>query len=363
MLMSGIDSILHKFDKKLVPLSRIEVSREKMLANYDRVKKTAKGKEVWPVLKANAYGGGLLTVAEILRARKFKYMAVDSYYEALKIWQVNRQKILLIGPILPANYSKIDWSRVTIMVQSADQVRELSATGKKIKIHLKVNTGMNRQGVEIEEIGAVLEAIKVSGNIELEGLMSHLADADNEDDSFTKVQENNFKKAVEIVKREGLRPKYYHLEATAGVNKIKLPEVNAVRLGLGLYDQALRLVSTIVKVRKVKKGDKVSYGLTYQFREDSWIGVIPVGYYEGLDRRLSNQGVVKYNGEYYPIVGRICMNMCVVNFGKEKPLEYGEVEVIGADGENSFEANAKKCGTINYEMMTRLSSTIKRVVV
>jgi len=116
-------------------------------------------------------------------------------------------------------------------------------------------------------------------------------------------------------------------------------------------------------VRKAKKGEKVSYNCTYEMKEDGWLGVIPVGYFEALDRKLSNQGVVKYKDKYYPIVGIICMNMCVINFGKIRPNLWDEVEMIGAEGENSFEENAKKCQTIDYEMMTRLNGTIRRVVV
>lgn len=362
MLSSRIKRWYRKFQRELVPLNRIEINREKLLENYDAAKKLSH-QEVWPVLKANAYGHGLEQVAVILKERRFEYIIVDSYYEALKIWNVSNQKVLLIGPILPYNYSKIDWSRVTIMVQSVDQIRELAALGKKIKIHLKINTGMNRQGIEVEEVAEAVRAIKMSDKLRLEGVMSHLADADNDDNSWTEIQENNFRKAIELIKIEGLKPKYFHLAATAGMTKTKLGELNAIRLGLGLYQQTLRMVSTIIKVRKVKRGEKVSYGGIYKFDEDSFIGIIPVGYYEGLDRRLVNNKMVKYKNNYYPIVGRICMNMCVVNFGMTEPNLYGEVEIIGKDREDSIEEMAKLMGTISYEVLVKLSESVRREIV
>jgi alanine racemase len=359
MIRNWIDKIIGNWERKLLPVNRIEIDAERMLKNFDEVKKKS-GTEVWPVLKANAYGGGLEQVAKILRARKYRYAVVDSYYEALRIWRVSRQKILLIGSLQPSNYSKINWRRAALMVSDISQIWDLVTLGKKVKIHLKINTGMNRQGIEVEEILEALKVIAGSENIELEGLMSHLADTN--DSVWTKDQEEKFAEAIDIVKRTGFKPRYYHLAASGGIGKIAIKELNAVRVGVDLYKGAIRLVSKIVKVRQVAVGERISYSGTYKFKKGSWVGVIPVGYYEGLDRRLSNKGYIKYNGEYYPMVGNICMNMCLVNFGEIKPNLYDEVEVIGQSGQNSIEEMAKIVGTIPYEVMVKLNESVRREI-
>jgi len=153
------------------------------------------------------------------------------------------------------------------------------------------------------------------------------------------------------------------LAASGGIGKVAIKELNAVRVGIDLYKGAIRLVSKMVKVRQVAVGERISYSGTYKFKKGSWVGVVPVEYCEGLDRRLSNRGLVKYNGVFYPMVGNICMNMCLVNFGEIKPNLYDEVEVIGQSNQNSIEEMAKIMGTIPYEVMAKLSSSIRREII
>ena len=360
MIRNWVDKIIGNWERKLEPVNRIEIDAERMLKNFDEAKKKP-GMEVWPVLKANAYGGGLEQVTKILKARKYRYAVVDSYYEALRIWRVSRQKILLIGPLQPSNYSKINWKRVTLMVSDISQIWDLITLSEKVKIHLKINTGMNRQGIEISELPEALKVIAGSEKVELEGLMSHLADTN--DSVWTKDQGDKFAEAIDIVKRTGFKPRYYHLAASGGIGKVAIKELNAVRVGIDLYKGAIRLVSKIAKVRQVAVGERISYSGTYKFKKGSWVGVISVGYYEGLDRRLSNKGFVKYNGEFCPMVGNICMNMCLVNFGEIEPNLYDEVEVIGQSNQNSIEEMAKIMGTIPYEVMVKLSSSIRREII
>jgi len=360
MIRNWVDKIIGNWERKLEPVNRIEIDAERMLKNFDEAKKKS-GMEVWPVLKANAYGGGLEQVTKILKARKYRYAVVDSYYEALRIWRVSRQKILLIGPLQPSNYSKINWKRVTLMVSDISQIWDLITLSEKVKIHLKINTGMNRQGIEISELPEALKVIAGSEKVELEGLMSHLADTN--DSVWTKDQGDKFAEAIDIVKRTGFKPRYYHLAASGGIGKVAIKELNAVRVGIDLYKGAIRLVSKIAKVRQVAVGERISYSGTYKFKKGSWVGVISVGYYEGLDRRLSNKGFVKYNGEFCPMVGNICMNMCLVNFGEIEPNLYDEVEVIGQSNQNSIEEMAKIMGTIPYEVMVKLSSSIRREII
>lgn len=347
------------FQKRLKPLNRIEIERKVILENFAKYNKI--GKAVWPVMKSNAYGIGLEQAVEILDKNRFEYWIVDSYMEALRIWKKSEKRVLLIGSMLTENYKLLDFNRLVLMVQNNEELIELGKLGKKVKVHLKINSGMNRQGWEVEELPGVLKLLKNYKNIEVDGVMSHLADAN--DKTMTGKQEERFSESVEILKNGGVNPKWVHLGATYGVDKTVNPQINAVRLGLGLYRNSIRLMSTIVKVRLVKKGEKVSYGMTFEAEKDGYLGLIPVGYFEGLDRKLSNSGKIKYKGSFYTIAGRVCMNMCVIDFGKTKPKLYDEVEVIGKKGENSFESLASKCQTIDYEMMVRLNGSIRREII
>lgn len=353
--------MLGLFERKLKPLNRIEICRKRILENYRGFVERDEGKRFWPVLKANAYGYGIEQITEILEQEHFEYWVADSYMEALRIWQKSKKKVLLIGPMWLENYRKIDLDRLALSVQRLEELEELGRLGKRVRIHLKINTGMNRQGFDLGEAEEVIRILKRYPKVEVEGVYSHLAEAEN--DSFTRRQEKRFGEALDILEKNGIRPRWIHLAASEGAFKTRDKRINAVRLGIGLYKQGLRLVSTVVKVRWVRKGERVSYEGTYMMKRDGRLAVVPVGYYEALDRRLSNQGVVKYKNKYFFIAGMVCMNMIVVDFGKTRIKEGEEVEVIGAKGKNSIEENAKKCQTIPYEMMVRLNGTIRRVIV
>lgn len=322
------------FKKYFRTLNLIEVDRKRILANYDKFAKDNPNCEIWPVLKSNAYGHGLELVTEILRARKFTYLIVDSYYEALKVKKISpRQKILIIGSTHPQNFRKMNFKNITMMIQDIESLKELERVNKKVPIHLKVNTGMNRQGFEIEDLP----------DVKVEGIFSHLASV-----KLAKRQAEIFKNNLKYM------PKYRHLCATEGSKIIKDPILNAVRLGIGLYEGALKFKATITKVRLIKKGEKVSYEGTWMAKKDSWIGVISAGYYEGIDRRLSNKGLIKYKNKKYKIVGNVCMNLTVINFGRTRPKEWDQVEII---------LSPKLCNTIQYEILVKLNESIRRVIV
>lgn len=154
--------------KSFQTLNTITISREKLLANFDRYVSLHPERSVFPVLKANAYGHGIREIASILKERKLDYIVVDSYYEALEIRKVNTARVLLMGYTLPVNFPAMDFSFVTPVVSDMESVRALGKTGKNIRIHLKIDTGMHRQGIDPEEISEFLETLKKYSNIVLE---------------------------------------------------------------------------------------------------------------------------------------------------------------------------------------------------
>jgi alanine racemase len=351
------------------------------LNNYDFFKKIVGNGQVWPVLKANAYGHGIGQVTKILLKRDFEYFVVDGYQEVLEIRKITNRPVLMIGTILPCNFLRIKWKNLAIMVQDKISIKELGKLNKRIKIHLKINTGMNRQGIEIVDLRSLIGEIKKYPKLELEGVFSHLANADDIDNASNLKQLDKFKRAVEVIEND-FYVRYCHLAATAGVIKIQDPKINAIRLGIGLYGinnldkkdkyykkfanlkPVLRFKAVFTKISQIEKGDEVSYGGTFVADKKMNIGIIPVGYFEGLDRRLSNKGFVKYKNKFYPIIGRVCMNMAVVNLENTKAELFDEVEVVSTNpkDKNSIEKMAELAQMIPYELLVGINSSIRRVV-
>lgn len=373
-----------KLERGFDTLNLITISKEKILFNYDFFVNKFPAHEIWPVVKANAYGHGLEQIAEILKDRKPTYLVVDSYFEALTIWKNNpQQKVLLIGAVLPENFQEIDLNRTTLAIYTLDSLVALSKLNKPVKIHLKINTGMNRQGVELEQIDEFCNILKQFPLVELEGVMSHLADADNPDPIYTKMQEKKFAQGLESLAHHHLKPKYIHLDATAGSVMTNKKTTNAIRLGIGLYgynplpsdhpkysqlkrlQPALTFTTRIINIINLSKGEKVSYNGAFTAKKNTTIAVLPVGYFDFYDRKLSNQAQIIYQNQSYPIVGKICMNMCMVDFGETKISLYDEVEIIGNQSAkpNSINSLSRLAQTIDYETLVKINQSTRRKIV
>ena len=348
-IRGNLSKIIRLFEKKFETLNVIEVSQSAILKNYDHFQSKLPNVEVWPVLKSNAYGHGLGQTAGILKARDFAYFVVDSYYEALKIWDLANRDVLLIGYTRPENFRNIDFKKLAITVYDLESIKALARTKQNIRIHLNVDTGMNRLGIDIDKLPTFIREIKKYSNLNLEGIYSHVP---NQIKEFTQLS---------------IKTKYRHLANTDGVKLLQKTDhqTNAMRLGIGLYQSALRFKSQLIKINNLEPGDKVSYGGTYTAKRNMRAGVIPVGYYEGLDRKLSNKGFVKYKDEYLPIIGRVCMNLSVIDLKKTDAKVGSEIEVIdpNPNDKNSVQSIANLCETIDYEILVNLAESTRRIIV
>lgn len=235
-----------------------------------------------------------------------------------------------------------------------------------------------------EGIPKFLSTLREYPNLMLEGVCTHLSDADNPDDVYTSEQTRKFQQTIEEIRSEGFELRYIHAANSAGGAKELSDTFNTMRLGIGLYGitpldpsdpssnklsglcPVLRFESTLVLKKKLRKGDRVSYNGTFTAPEDMTVGVIPVGYYEGISRTLGG-GKFGYTWKnvYFPILGRVCMNMTVVDLGAS-PIEVGEKVTIISDDindPNSLYAMARAAGTILYECLTGLAESMRRVIV
>jgi alanine racemase len=379
--------LFREISRKLRVLNTITISASALKYNYNFFKKLHPESKICPVLKSNAYGHGLLEIAKIVDKYEAPYIIVDSLYEAFQLRKAGvKTPSLVIGYIHPENYKYTSFKNMAVTVMDLETVVALGKLNEKIKIHLKVDTGMRRQGIQVEEVDKVVELIQKYPKLELEGIFTHLADSDNPKNiDWNKVQVKDFRKALKIAEQAGANPKWKHISATAGAAKIFSKEFNMIRIGLGLYGQSslegndkyykkynfeklkpvLSFDSTIIDIKKLKKGDCVSYGCTFTANREMKIGIIPAGYYEGVDRRLSNKGTVYCKGKPCEIIGRVCMNLIMIDLSNVKiSAKWDKVNIISAnsDKENSAAQIAKTTKTIPYVIWTHISPTIRRVI-
>jgi alanine racemase len=378
-----IDTLLKNFEKKYDTYNHIEISKSALLHNVSSFEKLS-NKQVIPVLKGNAYGHDIHLVAKALKSKKLPYIAVDGYFEALKIREVSSQPVLVMGMILPENYKNLAYDNFTFVVDNETAIRALGNTKKHVKVHLECNTGMNRYGAEPEKIESLARLIQSYKNLELEGVMSHLADSDGNNQKTVDEAVRLFDICIEKVKATGAQPVFAHIAQTAGSLKAHSKYANAVRVGIGTYginpfapshelhktlqkslQPVLKLESKISKIIELDKGDKVSYNYTFTAPHKMKIGILPLGYYEGMNRALSNVGHVKI-GEYYaPIVGRVCMNHTMISLEGIDAVVGDSVVVYSnnRNDKNSIDAIAVTHNLFNYNMLTALSSDVRRKLV
>ncbi len=365
-----------RFDYR--PLVHVVVYKKNLLHNYNLFKKNIGQNCLWPVLKSNAYGHGLVEVAKIFDDQQCGYLIVDSYYEAMILRNEGiKTPILIIGFTFNENIIKNRLKDITFVVGDLEQIDYLSKWVKtQMKVHIKVDTGMNRQGLELGDFDRARELLLKNKLVILEGVCSHLADGDNVDTEMTLNQIGVWNNLVDKnLSEESI--KYWHLGASSSLFFVKKINGNAVRLGLGLYGfnadskkklslkPALEMKSVISSIRKVNKGERVGYNFTFMAEEDMWVATVPVGYFEGVDRRLSNIGWVKVDGVFCRIVGRVSMNIISIDVSKIEDRQVGqEVQVIGKsfDEKNSVESMARLAETIPYEILVHVERKIKRIV-
>ena len=398
------------------PLIKVEISKSRLLNNLNEFRKIAPNHMVAPVLKSNAYGHGLVEVAQVLEKEnrmrgpgqwaRTPFLVVDSYFEAVALRsQGIRSHILIIGYTRPETIRGSRGQNTAFTVTSLESLRKLAdikytpwdwETGggngkitsylprakRAHRIHLKIDTGMHRQGMMPTEVDEAMEIIRGSRSIILEGICSHLSDADNSDESFTEAQIGIWNKLAKQFRHEFPTLKYVHLSNTDGHRFATDIDANVSRLGLGLYGLSqntaltgkLRLqpvleMKTIITSKKlIKTGDHVGYSNTFTAAKDTTVATIPVGYFEGMDRRLSGVGwvLVGKGMRLCPIIGRVSMNIISIDVSAIPTIAIGE-EVIAISGNtsdaNSIVSMAKLCNTIPYDIAVKIPGHLKRVVV
>lgn len=370
------------------PLNEIEIISKNIWHNIDYLQSLQTKAEIFPVLKSNAYGHGLKEICKILNKTDIKMVAVDSFPEAQIVYKNFKGQVLILGEMPLKAYKYCKFKRTEFVIYNEKTLKYLSKYGKKIKIHLFVNTGMNREGID-DLSKFINDNKKFLDQVEITGFCSHLAEADNSNSDFNKLQEDRFIEALNDLKNNKIYPKWIHLGNSAAIFNLKNDIYTAFRPGLAFYgynplregdsyyNQAknnlkpsLRLYSTVVNVHnQLSEGEKVSYAESFVNDNKNNIAVIPFGYFEGLDRRFSNCAKFLFNKNnsifWAKIAGNVCMNLSCINCFDNK-IEIGDkVQIISEinDLENSVENLCKKINIVNYELLCRLNNRIKRKIV
>jgi alanine racemase len=342
------------------------------------------GSAVMAVVKADAYGHGAVPVARAALAAGATWLGVAMPEEAAVLRAAGiGSRILILGPIAPSQAGLVARHDLDQCVSDPAQAEALSrvamSAGRPLRLHLKMDTGMGRVGVSLREVGPAAARIAALPAVRLAGLMTHFAESDAEDPGFTREQLVRFATATDALRAAGVPIPLRHAANSAALLRHPDARLDLVRPGIMLYGchpcdrrhpndptlaPALRFRTVVSHLKDLPAGGSVSYGRTFVAPRDLRIATLPVGYADGLARLLSGQGQVLIGGQRVPIVGRVCMDMTMVDVTRVPDVRVGdEAVLIGRQGVEEITADeiAVLTGTISYEVLCRVGARVPRV--
>ncbi len=361
----------------------IEIDVEKIRNNLTKVKTLVEARVgIMAIVKANAYGHGMTKIAHAV-AEGVNYFGVSTYREAEALRSEGiLTPILILGSVLPYEFSSAIDHDLTFSVSDLDYANQLNDAGqsrnKKVKVHIKVDTGMGRWGfIYKHAYNEIKEAVRLPF-IDAEGIFTHFSVADVESMDFTYRQIELFKALIDEFEKNKISFSYVHAANSAGIVNFTESHFNLVRPGMIMYGyypheslhekldvkQALSLKSRVCLIKEFAPKRGVSYGRKYVTQGRTKIGIVPIGYSHGYPYSLSQKGMVLIKGKRYPIAGTVCMDYIMIDFGSDSDINIGdEVVLLGKSGAEEITAYelAKKSQTIPYEIISNLSPLIPRV--
>ncbi len=375
-------------------LTWIEIDSGALRKNVITIRKLAAGRRIAVAVKANAYGHGLKEIIGLLEKENIDYLAVHSLEEATDAREFGWQnRILIVGYIPLSDLEAVFKLNLEPTVYNIETINRLGKLTEKLKsnanIHLKIETGTNRQGVEESKLEKVIESIKKYSGLQLKGVSTHFANIeDTTDHSYANFQLQRFNKTVTKIKKLGLRPQFRHTACSAALLLFENTKFELVRPGIALYGlwpsketylsyrlqggsndiltPVLSWKTRVIQIKDVPADAFVGYGCTYRTTARTKLAVLPVGYYDGYDRGLSNLAYVLIKGKRAPIRGRICMNLMMVDITDIKGIKLEEpVTLLGREHREKISADqmALWANTVNYEIVCRINGEIPRIII
>ncbi len=329
--------------------------------------------EIMPVIKANAYGTYINTRLDIIN--DFNIVAVATVDEAVYIRNIGYEKeIFVLNQPYKTEIQKIVDNNIVVGISSIEFAEELGKVNRKVKVHVEFGTGMGRTGINPARAEEYINGLPQ--NVEVEGIYTHFSSADSDDD-YTKKQLESFNSAIEVVKRICPNLKYIHAAASNAILNYSNSYFNLVRPGIIMYGYpsaddtyekislkpVAKLKSTVTFLKTVKEGTSIGYNRSYITTRETKVATVPIGYADGFRRTFSNNGEVLIKGQKAKIIGKICMDSFMCDVTDISDVATGD-EVVIWDNENiTLEELAKKCDTINYEILSCISGRVPRVFI
>lgn len=384
--------LYYSYMTKAKPKTWVEISKASLKKNADLFRaRIGRDVKLMGIVKANAYGHGLLETAKTLKTKVDRF-GVDNLDEALALKKAKVGKPILTLGFTPSwRMTEAARAGISITIGSIEQLRAAARGAKRAKrtlcVHVKVETGTTRQGIELKELPDVSQIIVKEKFLVLEGLSTHFADIeDTENHAYAGRQLENYEQALKLLEVHGMVPEIRHTACTAAAMLYPETWFDMVRVGIGMYgiwpshetklsvvehainlpiEPVLTWKTRIAQVKNVKRGTPISYGRTEKMPRNGKLAVLGIGYWDGLDRGLSSLGEVIIKGVRCKIVGRVCMNMCMVDVTDvENVKAEDEVILIGRGGNERITAEefAEKLNSIGYEVVARINPTTPRIL-
>ena len=389
-----METVLHP-SNDFPSLTWAEIDIGTLAHNYRELRRvTASSAAMMAVVKADGYGHGAPQVARVALENGADLLAVARMGEAVRLREAGiSAPILLFGHSLPAYVDILASQDIRASLNSLDGARSISAEAvrrkKTIKAHIKIDTGMGRLGLMVDDIAvqtvsgkqfnrAIKDILTITTlpGIEVEGIFTHFANADSRDKDHAMIQLSRFKKLLDSLKKHSFRVKYRHAANSAAIIEMPASHLDLVRPGIAQYGlwpsdevdkrridlrPVMSIKSRVIHVKEVGVDFAVSYGSTHVTSRPTRIATIPIGYADGYDRILSSKGHMLVRGMRAPIIGRVCMDLTMIDVGHVPDVRLeDEVVILGSQGDETISADeiAKRVGTINYEIVSSLTSRV-----
>lgn len=361
-------------------LARAEISLGALRHNLVAARELGGGRKVCAVVKARAYGHGALDAARAFVSAGADFLAVAILEEAIELRDAGIESpILVLGWCDPGNAAISVDRRITHTVFEPSLAEALSREGLRrgirVPVHVKVDTGMNRLGLRPEDVRGFARLLRALPGLAVEGTYSHFANAEVGDLGFAREQLSLFLEAIAEMKAEGVDPGLRHMAASGAILDFPESRLDMVRPGIILYGlspfgdrephpslkPAMRLTAGVTMVKTVPAGETVSYGRTFATARESRIATLPIGYADGYPRALSNRGSVVLRGRRAPVVGRVCMDQCMVDVTDIPGVAAGDEALVVGGPELPVGEMSRLLGTIDYEVTCMVSARVPRI--
>lgn len=366
--------------------SAAEIDLSAVRRNLQQVKKRIGRREILAVIKANAYGHGALPIARFLvkekRSLGVSLLGVAYLEEAIQLRKagITHPILLMTGCPIEQIPEMVRYQLTPLLFDAASLAglsRYAARRGKRVNVHVKLDTGMGRLGLPVSDALPFIQTATEQPGIRVEGILTHFAEADLKDLSFARKQFEALKQIWTALQKAKTKIRYCHLANSAAIMRFGAAHFNLVRPGLMLYGYSpleeetpiplkpiLQLRARVIALKKVPAGTSISYGRTFFTRRESLIATVSIGYADGYPRLLSNRGVMIAKGQRVPVAGRICMDMTMLDVTEVPSLNVGDwVTVIGEEGDEAVWADelARQADTIPYEILCGIGERVPRI--